>query len=174
MKSLMRMMQEASKSLINPDNMKRISQHISYKEATKSRTAVKKEIDNNPGEKELKNMGIVARRCFEPIRKAHGKPIGISSFYRSKELNKAVGGSKTSQHVKGMAIDIDADIYDNGITNADIFNYIRNNCRYTQLIWEYGTDIEPAWVHVSYDPDNLKCQILQVKKVHGKSRYIEL
>ena len=144
--------------------MKNISNHISYKEAVKSRTALKKRIDNTPNCLELDRMNMVAEKCFEPVREYHKKPIGLSSFFRSKALNKAVGGSKTSHHAKGMAIDIDADLFDNGITNAEIFFYIKDNCEFTQLIWEYGTDDEPGGVHVAYDPDNLKKQILRCTK----------
>ncbi len=149
----------------------KISKHISYKEATKSNTAAKRGISNIPNEKELFFMQLVAERCFEPVRKHHGKAIGISSFFRSKALNKAVGGSKTSQHRFGQAIDIDADIFDNGITNAEIFHFIKDNLKFTQLIWEYGNDEEPNWVHVGYDPNNLKGQVLICKRVKGRTKY---
>ncbi len=152
--------------------MKNISKHISYREATKSRTAQKLGIYNIPTDEELKSMEMVAEKCFEPVRKAYGEPIGISSFYRCYTLNKALGGSRTSQHVKGEAIDIDADIFDNGITNADIFTFIKKHCDFTQLIWEFGNDKEPSWVHVSYDSDNLKRQILKAINKNGKTRYI--
>lgn len=127
---------------------KHISEHISYTEATKSRTAVEQSIDNTPDEKTLSNMRHVAERVFEPLREHFCVPISVTSFYRSPELNKAVGGSSTSQHVKGEAIDIDADVF-GVITNKQIFEYIKNYLNFDQLIWEYGTDEEPAWVHVS-------------------------
>ena len=137
--------------------MERISKNISYKEATKSATASRRGIKNTPTEFQLQNMKMVAERIFQPLRERHGKPIAITSFLRSVELNKAIGGSKTSQHLQGGengkeegAIDIDADVYDNGITNAEIFDYILKNLEFDQLIWEYGTDDEPDWVHVSY------------------------
>ena len=95
-------------------------------------------------------MKLVAENCFEPLRKWWGKPIGISSFYRSPELNKAVKGQKTSQHMKGQAIDIDADICHNGLTNKMIFDWFLKRGDFDQLIWEYGDDMNPAWVHVSY------------------------
>lgn len=95
-------------------------------------------------------MEQVAKQCFEPLRLWYGKPIGISSFYRSPELNKAIGGSKTSQHCKGQAIDIDADMFHNGISNSDIYHWLLHNVEFDQLIWEYGDDHNPAWVHVSY------------------------
>ena len=130
--------------------MNRISKNITYNEATHSATATRKGIKNEPNTDQRFNMSIVAEKVFEPLRNWHGKAIGISSGYRSKALNTAIKGSKTSQHCFGQALDIDADIFDNGITNADIFNWIKDNLEFDQMIWEFGTDDEPDWVHVSY------------------------
>jgi hypothetical protein len=141
----------------------KISEHLSLKEVTKSNTATRLGIDNTPTQEHLDNLRLIADKVFEPLRAHFGVPIGISSGYRSEALNKAVKGSKTSHHCKGMALDIDADIY-RKITNAEIFNYIKNNLEYTQLIWEYGNDEEPAWVHVGYDPNNLKKQNLKATR----------
>jgi len=132
--------------------MKKISKNITFYEATKSDTAIKLGIDNTPDAEQLANMKNIAEKMFEPLRKGLGnKSIGLSNFFRSKELNKKIpGSSTTSQHCKGEAIDIDADIYPKSkITNAQIFHYIKNNLEFDQLIWEYGDDIEPAWVHAS-------------------------
>jgi len=126
-----------------------ISEHISYEEATKSQTAIRRGIDNTPTPEHLEAMKLVAEKVFEPIRNHFNVPIGISSFYRSKALNKAVGGAASSQHTKGEAIDVDADIFGE-ITNKMIFDYVRNNLSFDQLIWEYGDNLKPAWVHVSY------------------------
>lgn len=128
----------------------RLSAHVTLKEVTKSNTADRMDIDNNPTEEHLAKLKIVAEQMFEPVRNHFGKAIGISSGYRSKALNDAIKGSSKSQHCKGEALDIDADIYNNGITNADIFNYIKDNLDFDQLIWEKGNDEEPNWVHVSY------------------------
>lgn len=128
----------------------KISNHITLAEATKSQTATRKGIDNTPPKEVIPNMIAVAEKCFEPLREWHGKPIGISSFYRSPALNRAVKGSARSQHCKGQAIDIDADIFDNGLTNKQIYNWLVNNVDFDQIIWEYGTDDNPAWVHISY------------------------
>ena len=95
-------------------------------------------------------MKLVAVNCFDPLRKWWRKPIGISSFYRCEKLNKAIKGSARSQHCKGQAIDIDADLLNNGLTNRMIYNWLRLNVDFDQLIWEYGDDLNPAWVHVSY------------------------
>lgn len=128
----------------------KISKHITLAEAVKSQTAVRKGIDNMPPPEIIPNMIEVANKCFEPLREWHGKPIGISSFYRSPALNRAVKGSPRSQHCKGQAIDIDADMFDNGITNKHIYDWLVNNVDFDQIIWEYGTDDNPAWVHISY------------------------
>ncbi len=128
----------------------KISNHITLAEATKSQTAIRKGIDNTPNESQIESMKLVAEMCFEPLREWYGKPIGISSFFRSAALNRAVKGSPRSQHCKGQAIDIDADVFNNGITNRDIYNWLVSNVDYDQIIWEYGDDSNPAWVHISY------------------------
>ena len=161
--------------------MEKISQHISYREATKSSTASRRGIDNIPTDFQLQNMKMVAREIFEPLRRHHGKPIAVTSFLRSVELNKAIGGSKTSQHLQGGisekeegAIDIDADVYNNGITNAEIFDFILQNLEFDQLIWEYGDEDEPDWVHASYRKGANRKSVLQAKRVDGKTRYFQL
>jgi len=128
----------------------KISKHITLTEATKSQTAIRKGIDNTPNESQIESMKLVAEMCFEPLREWYGKPIGISSFFRSAALNRAVKGSPRSQHCKGQAIDIDADVFNNGITNRDIYQWLVDNVDFDQIIWEYGDDNNPAWVHVSY------------------------
>lgn len=127
-----------------------ISNHISLSEATKSQLAIRKGIDNTPGPKHIEAMKLVANMCFEPLRVLYGKPIGITSFYRSPALNRALKGSRRSQHMLGQAIDIDADVFNNGITNRDIYKWLINNVDYDQIIWEFGDDSNPAWVHISY------------------------
>jgi hypothetical protein len=144
----------------------KISKHLTLKEVTKSNTADRKGIDNTPTAKHLKNLRLIAEKVFEPLRNNFGVSIGISSGYRSKALNDAINGSSTSQHMEGQALDIDADMYGK-ITNKQIFEYILQNCEFTQLIWEYGTEEEPNWVHVGYDPKNLKNQVLKVTKSGG-------
>src|SRR5690606_41828148 len=145
-----------------------ISKYITYKEATKSQTATRLGIDNKPTEDHLAAMKHVASEVFDKVRAHFGVPLGVSSFYRGPELNKAIGGSKTSQHMKGEAIDIDADMY-GGVTNKEIFDYIRENLTVDQMIWEFGTDDDPAWVHVSLRRDGKKRgQILTAYKETGK------
>lgn len=144
--------------------MEKISKHISYKEATRSNTAIRKGINNTPDGDQLIAMKLVAEKVFEPMREHFGKPIRINSFLRVSALNVAVGGSKSSQHCKGEAIDMDGL---NGLTNREIFNYIKDNLDFDQLIWEYGTDKEPDWVHVSYSANGNRKQILKAIKGKG-------
>lgn len=127
----------------------RLSKNLTLQEAVKSNTATRLGIPNTPEQWEINNLRAVAENVFQPVRDHFGVPIGVSSGYRSKALNKAIGGSKYSQHMIGEALDIDADIYGR-VTNAEIFNYIKNNLEWDQMIWEFGDDEEPNWVHVSY------------------------
>lgn len=141
----------------------KISEHISYLEATKSATAIKKGIDNTPDEVALESMKLVATKVYEPVRVHFNKLIGLSSFFRSPKLNKIVGGSTSSQHVKGEAMDIDTDIF-GGLTNSEVFNYIWDNLDFDQLIWEFGDDENPDWVHVSYKASNNRGQVLRTSR----------
>ena len=140
----------------------KLSKNLTLAEAIKSNTATRLGIDNNPTQEHLENMKLVAEKIFQPIREYFSVPIGVSSMYRSEALNKAVRGSKTSQHCKGQAIDIDADIF-GGITNNDIYSYVLGNLDFDQLIWEYGDDENPAWVHISYKKDGNRKQVLRIK-----------
>lgn len=159
--------------------MERISKHISYEESVKSATGIRLGIKNIPNAKEIARMKTIAEKVFEPLREGINKPIAIISFFRSITLNKAVGGSITSQHCAGAvsgkneaAIDIDADLIDNGITNNDVFNFIKDNLKFDQLIAEFEGDDgkSPAWVHVSYADVNRK-KMLIAHKVAGKTVY---
>jgi hypothetical protein len=127
----------------------KLSKNLSLQEVIKSNTATRLGIKNEPEQWEINNLRAVAENVFQPVRDHFGVPIGVSSGYRSKALNKAIGGSKYSQHMIGEALDIDADIYGK-VTNAEIFNYIKNNLEWDQMIWEFGDDEEPNWVHISY------------------------
>jgi hypothetical protein len=96
----------------------------------------------------------------------------VSSGYRSAELNTAIGGSKRSQHVEGRALDLDADVYGR-CTNAQIFRYIKDNLEFDQLIWEFGDEDNPDWVHVSYvyDGNNRKRCLKADRDDQGKTFY---
>ena len=150
----------------------KLSKNLSLKEATKSNTATRLGIKNEPEQWEINNLRAVAENIFQPVRDHFGVPIGVSSGYRCKELNTAIGGSKYSQHMIGEALDIDADIYGK-VTNAEIFHYIKDNLDFDQLIWEYGSEAEPDWVHVSYiRSDENKKRCLRAVKEDGVTTYI--
>jgi zinc D-Ala-D-Ala carboxypeptidase len=150
--------------------MEKISQHISYKEATLSQTATRKDIDNTPSEEILERMRAVAENIFEPLRANVGGPITINSFYRSIMLNTAIGSDDSSQHTRGEAIDIDDTL--GNMSNKDMFTFIKDELDFDQLIWEFGDDENPAWVHVSYvSPENNRRRILKAEKINGKTTY---
>jgi|TARA_R100000664_G_C2749896_1_gene137229 hypothetical protein len=153
--------------------MEKISEHISFKEGIKSNTALRLNIDNNPDAYELGNMRTIAQAIFEPLREWVGGPIKINSFFRCKELNSAIGGSERSQHCQGKAIDID-DTYGHK-TNAQMFDYIKNNLNFDQLIWEFGDKKNPDWVHVSYVNNNEnRGRCLKAYKKNGKTHYEQI
>jgi zinc D-Ala-D-Ala carboxypeptidase len=132
----------------------KLSKNLSLAEVTKSTTAKRLGIDNTPDEWTIQNLKQVAINVFQPLRDAFKCPIYVSSGYRSAELNTAIGGSTRSQHVEGRAFDLDADVF-GGCTNSQIFNWIKENVEFDQLIWEFGDDDNPDWVHVSYVYDGL-------------------
>ena len=138
--------------------MKRISKHISYKEAVGSNYAKQKGIKNKPNEEQVENMKLLAEKVFEPLREWVDAPIKVNSMFRSLELNTALKGSKTSSHMNGEAMDITSM---GGKSNLEMFHYIKDNLCFDQLIWEFGK--EPKWLHVSYSKNNRK-QVLVTKK----------
>lgn len=148
----------------------KISKDLTLAEVSKSNTAIKLGIDNEPKGEHLNNMIHTANAIFQPIRNHFGKPIFVSSGYRSPKLNKAIGGAATSQHCKGEALDLDNDAVEYP-TNKDIFDYIKNHLEFTQLIAEFPVNGNPSWVHVGYDRKNLKNQILVARKKNGKTVY---
>ena len=151
----------------------KLSKNLSLGEFTNSQTAKRRGIDNTPTIEHLEAAKALAENIFQPMRDHFGKPIWISSGYRSKALNEAIGGSKTSQHSKGEAIDIDMDHRD-GPQNEDIFYYIKEHLDFDQLIWEFGTDERPSWVHVSYKKDGpQRGVILKAKKNSSGKTYYE-
>ena len=150
-----------------------LSEHLSLAEVTRSETAKRKGISNQPTDEHLANFKLLAEKVFEPIRNHFAKPIHISSGYRSKALNTAVGGALSSQHCSGEAIDIDMDGAGNGVTNKMVFDYIRENLEFDQLIWEFGTDANPDWVHVSYESTGKqRKQILKAVRKGAATSYV--
>ncbi len=150
-----------------------ISAHLSLEECIKSTTASRLGINNMPPQSVINTLKIAAEKVFEPVRLHFGVPIFVSSAYRSPELNKAIGGSSTSQHMHGEAFDLDMDGKSTKVTNAAIFHYIKDNLVFDQLIWEFGNDTNPDWVHVSYETTGAqRKQILKAKRVNGKTSYV--
>ena len=148
-----------------------ISKNISIKEGVYSNTATRRGIDNVPNEEQLSNMKILAEKVFQPLREWVGKPIKINSFFRSPELNTAIGGSGKSQHCKGQAIDID-DTFGYK-TNAEMYHWIKDNLEFDQMIWEFGDDKNPNWVHISYvSKSENRNRCLKAYKDKGKTKYM--
>jgi len=147
-----------------------ISRHVSYKEGVYSITATRKGIDNTPNDEQLDNMELIAKKVFEPLREWVDGPIKINSFFRSPELNTAIGGSTTSQHCKGQAMDID-DTFGKA-TNAEMYHWIKKNLDFDQIIWEFGDDDNPNWVHISYvSKEKNRNRCLKAYKENKKTKY---
>ena len=148
-----------------------ISKHISYRESVYSNTATRRGIDNNPNDEQLENMELIAKEVFEPLRDWVDGPIKINSFFRSPELNTAIGGSSKSQHCKGQAMDID-DTFGR-VTNAEMYHWIKDHMDFDQMIWEFGNDDNPNWVHISYvSPEEIRNRCLKAYKDKGKTKYM--
>ena len=153
--------------------MERISEHVSYKEGVRSNTATRLDIDNTPDGYAEANMAAIAYSIFEPLRKWVGGPIKINSFFRSKKLNQAIGGSSRSQHCQGRAMDLD-DTFGYK-TNAEMFKFIKDELSIDQMIWEFGNEDNPDWVHVSYvSEEKNRNRVLKAVKVDGKTKYIDI
>jgi hypothetical protein len=139
----------------NGDSTMKLSKNLSLAEVTKSTTAKRLGINNVPDDEwVIENLRQVAINVFQPLRDSFGCPIYVSSGYRGPELNRAIGGSLRSQHMEGRALDLDADVY-GGCTNSQIFDWIRENVTFDQMVWEFGDQDNPDWVHVSYVHDGV-------------------
>jgi len=151
--------------------MNNISKNVSYKEGVYSITANRLGLINKPDEVQLANMKTIAEKVFQPLREWVGKPIKINSFFRSPKLNKAIGGSSKSQHCHGQAIDID-DTFGHK-SNADMFTYVKEILDFDQMIWEFGDDKNPDWVHISYvSPSANRNRCLKAYRKDGKTKYM--
>lgn len=147
-----------------------LTNNFSLAEMVKSETALRHDMDNTPGEAEIENLKRLAEKVLQPVRDHYAKGVKVNSGYRHPEVNAKVGGSKTSDHCKGQAADIEIP----GVPNADLAKWIAENLDFTQVILEFYTQGIPdsGWVHVSYDPENLKKQTLTAVKQNGKTVYL--
>ena len=148
-----------------------LSKHFELAEFTRSNTAKRAGINNIPTAAHQENLKLLCAKVLEPIREHFARPIFLSSGYRSAALNKITkGASSSSQHCSGEAVDIDMDATE--VTNKQIFDYIKENLEFDQMIWEFGTDKNPDWVHVSYESTGKqRKQILKAVKQGGKTVY---
>ena len=148
----------------------KLSRNLRLAEMIRSESAKRLGISNQPTDEHIENMKLLAAKVFEPIRARFDTPIYISSGYRSEKLNRAIKGSLTSQHCTGEAMDIDMD-GSSVITNADVFNYIKDSLDFDQLIWEFGDDKNPDWVHVSYKKEGNRKQVLLAYREDKATKY---
>lgn len=143
----------------------RLSEDFNLSEFTRSKTAIKKDIDNVPDPKQTKAIQYLVETVLQPVRSQIGLVITVTSGFRSKELNDLIGGANGSQHCKGEAADVECN------DNAKLFNHIRANCQFDQLIWEFGDKNQPDWVHVSAINGKNRREVLRAKKHNGKTVY---
>ena len=151
----------------------KLTSNLSLAEVTKSATAIRKGIANTPTATHLIALKEVSKNIFQPCREHFGKPLAVTSGYRSEALNEAINGSKRSQHSKGEALDLDADVF-GGFSNAELFNYIKNHLDFDQLIWEFGNNNNPSWVHCSYKTQGNRNEVLIAVKTNNKTTYRRL
>ena len=146
-----------------------LTENFSLAELVKSETALRNGLDNTPGDAEIENLRVLCENILQPLRTAYGRGIKVNSGFRHPNVNAAVGGSRTSDHCRGQAADIEIP----GVANYDLAKYISENFWYTQVILEFYTPGVPdsGWVHVSYNPADLKCQTLTAMRENGKVVY---
>jgi uncharacterized protein YcbK (DUF882 family) len=147
-----------------------LTANFTLSEMVKSETALRHDMDNTPGEAEIASLRLLCEKILQPAREHYGKGVKVNSGFRHPEVNAKVGGSKTSDHCKGQAADIEIP----GVANADLAAHIVDTYKFTQVILEFYTPGVPdsGWVHVSYDPANLKNQVLTATKKDGKTVYL--
>jgi hypothetical protein len=148
-----------------------LTENFTLSEMTKSETALRHDMDNSPDQTAISNLQALAVHVLQPVRDHYGKGVKVNSGFRHPDVNAKVGGSKTSDHCKGMAADIEIP----GVPNAELAEWVRSNLPFTQVILEFYTQGVPdsGWVHVSYDPANLKKQALTAVKQDGKTVYLQ-
>jgi len=147
----------------------KLSENFSLQEMTFSPSAIRKGIANKPTDEHIENLRVLCEKVLQPLRDKMACTINVSSGYRAPALNALIGGSKTSQHCFGQAADLQVEG-----RNHEMFNFIKDNLEFDQVIWEFGTDSEPSWVHVSYNAKNNRKQVLKAVKVNGKTQYLKV
>lgn len=151
-----------------------LTKNFTLEELSNSSTAKRLGIDNIPNNEQVNNLRLLCEKVLQPIREKYGKPIIISSGFRCEKLNKAIGGSPTSEHRYGMAADFHS-LSDTLSDNKALWDLIRTmNLNFGQLIYEYGSDSGPDWIHISYNEKNNRKQILRCKKLNGKASYSKM
>jgi len=148
----------------------KIGKYLTLSDLTASATASRFGIDNTPTKEDIDNLTNIVKFVYDKLSD-HIAGVHVSSGYRSIKLNKKIGGSATSQHCKGQALDL-VMTGKGSNTNASIFNYILHNLDFDQLIWEFGTKVQPQWVHVSYKVSGNRKLVLKAIKENGKTKYV--
>ena len=144
----------------------RLSRNFTLKEFTKSYTAIKLGIKNEPNEEQIENMKALCNNVLQPTRDYYGKPVNVSSGFRSFALNTRRSGSSTSDHCNGKAGDLD-----NEEDNPTLFFYIKEHLDFDQLIWEFGDEHCPDWIHVSFRAVGNRMQVLRTVRENDKVVY---
>ena len=149
----------------------KLTSNFTLSEMTKSDTALRLDMDNTPNAVQVENLKTLCEKVLQPVRDHFGKGVKVNSGFRHPQVNAAVGGSKTSDHCKGMAADIEIP----GIANGDLAQWIVDNLEFRQVILEFYTPGVPdsGWVHVSFNPEDNKKQVLTAAKQRGKTVYLE-
>jgi zinc D-Ala-D-Ala carboxypeptidase len=150
-----------------------LSDHISYADAIHSDIAKRNGINNYFTPDQLSRMIVLAKKVYEPLISHFNTPIYISSFFRNKEVNTLLGGATSSQHMANNGAAMDIDSQTGLVSNKQIFDYIKDNLEFDQLIWEAGNEYDPDWVHVSYNEGHNRKEILKMIRVDGKSTYVQ-
>jgi uncharacterized protein YcbK (DUF882 family) len=147
-----------------------LTKNFTLAEMTKSETALRHGLENNPGEQELAAMKLLAEKVLQPVRDHFGRGVKVNSGFRHPDVNQKVGGSRNSDHTRGQAADIEIP----GIPNADLAQWIVDNLEFRQCILEFYTPGVPdsGWVHVSYVAEDNKKQVLTATKENGKTVYL--
>ena len=147
-----------------------LTKNFTLSELTKSDTALRLDMDNTPNADHIQSLLMLCEKVLQPVRDHFGKGVKVNSGFRHPEVNAKVGGSKTSDHCKGMAADIEIP----GVANGDLAQWIVDNLDFRQVILEFYTPGVPdsGWVHVSYNPEDNKKQVLTAAKQRGKTVYL--